>query len=608
MKKSFCGIAAIALAAAAGGCAELALEPDQIPHSIEVEPQGARVKVGDAGQFTVTVFDADGQAIPGPPPWAPPRWEILGSAMVEVGSDGSYTATGHGEARIGAELAGLLGRTELLISPTRVRLSAPVVYLNQAAQNLEGSVPLIAGRDALLRVFVTGDEVSYYEPGAYADFFQDGELVHTAVMGPPYKIPDSVNERWLYQSFNDVIPGAVVQPGVEMVVHLDPEGVVPLSPGSQSRFPATGTQALDVVALPTHRQTIVPSVVAPNRDEAIASWARGMTAEHRDLRFGRTVLPVGEMEVTVHETYRTSADLTTEDGWGQFIREIALMWFAEGERGYYYGAAMLPRASVWGGLGYVGFPVSVGANSSGIFAHELGHNLNLLHAPCGGAGGPDRLFPYKDGSTGVWGYDPASGALVDPRDYKDLMGYCNPDWVSDYSFVKAMRHRLDTETGAGVGAGAGAAGSADGAPRESVLLLWGSAGNGELLLEPAFLMDAPARLPDSGGPYRLEGIGPGGLTVFSFDFAPTPLEFGGGHFLFAVPFDAGHDGVLERVVLAGPEGEFALGRSSTRPMAILSNRDNGQVRAILRDWSDGFALAEGNTAIMVSDGLPDGVR
>ena len=75
-----------------------------------------------------------------------------------------------------------------------------------------------------------------------------------------------------------------------------------------------------------------------------------------------------------------------------------------------------------------------------------------------------------------------------------------------------------------------------------------------------------------------------------------------------MPFDAGRDGVLERVVLAGPEGEFALERSSTRPMAILTNRDNGQVRAILRDWSDGFTLAEGNTAIMVSDGLPDGVR
>ena len=583
------------------GCADLALEPDQIPNSLVISPAGARIKVGDVGKLTVTVFDKEGQAIPGPPSWAPPDWQVSDPAKIDFATDGSFTALGNGDVRIGAGLAGLRDRTGVLISPSRVVLSAPAVYLNQVVQNLEGSVPLIAGRDALLRVFVTGDQVSYYEPRAFGDFVQDGALVHTAEMAPPYLIPDAVNERWQIHSFNAVIPGDVIQPGVALSVELDPDGVVPLSPGSQLRVPAEGALGLNVTVLPAHRQTIVPVVAVTDTDEQILNWTRGMTAESPHLRFARTVLPIAELDVTVHEPVHTTADLATNTGWLQLIREMLVIWAMEGRSGYYYGVVVPPRNTAWGGLGYIGFPVSVGANRDNTFAHELGHNLSLRHAPCGGAGGPDPAFPYNGGGTGVWGYNPQTGGLVDPFVYKDLMGYCSPDWISDYSFVKAMNYRIETEISGGPAEWAHRGQS------ENTLLLWGSAGNGELLLEPAFLVETAPVLPTAGGPYRLEGFGPGDRVHFSFEFTPTPLEFGGGHFLFAVPFDRDRDGTLERVVLSGPEGEFTLGPGSTSPMAIITDRDSGQVRAILRDWSGGFTRLEGNTEIQVSDGLPEGM-
>ena len=268
----------------------------------------------------------------------------------------------------------------------------------------------------------------------------------------------------------------------------------------------------------------------------------------------------------------------------------------EGRRGYYYGAAELPAGTVWGGLGYVGYPVSVGGLSSGIFAHELGHNLNLLHAPCGGAGSPDGRFPYRDGSSGVWGYDVATGVVIDPALYKDVMGYCNPDWVSDYSFIRAMRHRIRTEDPWVFG------------EPEATLLLWGSAGDGAPLhLEPAFQIDAAPLMPSEASPgaraglspdgsadadsYRLEGLGPRGEQRFSFDFVPTPMEFGGGQFAFAVPFDPARDGSLDRVVLSGPEGEAVLRRGSAAPMAIVTDAASGQVRAIVREWPGGAAAS-----------------
>ena len=593
----------LAVAAAGTACVDLALEPDQIPESLRISPEDARVKVGDAGEFTVTVFDADGQVIPGPPSWAPAEWEVSDPSMVEVDPGGGFTVIDNGEARIGARTAGLIARTTLLISPSRVRLSAPVVYLNQVVQNLQGNVPLIAGRKALLRVFVTGDEVSYYEPRAYADFLRHGEVVHTASMGPPLVVPDAVDEKWLFQYFNAEIHGDVIRPGVRMFVEMDPDGVVPLSAGSQRRVPAEGALDLNVVELPVHYQTVVPVIAATDPREQIRIWAQDLTAEHEWLQFARSVLPIGEMHLTVHDPFYTSVDLNTFQGWLQLLNDILALRTMENGRGYYYGA--FHRANLTGlvGLARIGRPVSIGLSQDDTFAHEVGHNMSLRHAPCGGAGGPDPNFPYRDGGTGVWGYEPVYGSIVDPDQHWDLMGYCDPSWVSDYSFLRALNWRIRTEIGRNGGEPA-----SDLEPAGQTLMLRGRAVGGELVLEPAFLVDTQPVLPDGDGPYRLEGFGSGGRVVFSFDFTPTPLEFGGGDFLFAVPYDAALNGALERVVLSGPEGEFVLGPSSTSPMAIITNRDNGQVRAILRNWNGGLNLLDGNTEIMVSDGLPDGLR
>ena len=586
----------------AAACADLALEPNQIPHSIAISPEDARVEIGDVGAFTVTILDEDGQVIPGPPAWAPAEWEVADPSMVDFSPGGDFTALDNGEARIGARSAGLIARTTLLISPGSVRLTAPAVYLNQVVQRLDGEVPLIAGRDALLRVFVTGDEVSYYEPQAHANFLRAGEVVHTAAMGPPRVIPDMVDEKWRLQSFNAEIPGEVIQPGVELFVEMDPDGVVPLKPGSEPRVPAEGTLALNVVELPMHLQTIVPVIASTDPDEEILVWSGNLSGESLWLDFMRSVLPIGDMHLTVHDPFYTPVDLSDFDGWVQLIGDIRTLRAMENGRGYYYGA--FHRANIFGigGLGYVGFPVSIGLNLEGVFAHEVGHNMSLLHAPCGGAGGPDRLFPYRDGGTGVWGYNPVSGGIVDPDEHKDMMGYCDPNWISDYSFTKALGYRIRTEIGQT------ATDPEDHGPVEKTLLLRGTARNGELSLEPAFLADMRPIVPTGSGPYRLEGLGPGSHILFSFDFTPEPLEFGGGQFLFALPFDAVRDGKLDRVVLSGPEGEFVLGAGSTDPMAIIINRDNGQVRAILRDWNGGLNLLDGNMEIMVSDGLPGGGR
>lgn len=534
----------------------------------------------------------------GPPSWAPTTWTVSDRRALRIAPDGELDALRGGELLISARVAGLGARTRLRINPRSVRLAAPVIYLNQVIQNPEASVPLVAGRQALLRVFVTGDQVSFYRAHVRATFYLDGEAVLTELMGPGSDLlPDEVQEDRMDRSFNTVVPGDLIRPGLELVVELDTEGTVPKSPGSETRIPAQGRMPLNIIEMPVLDQTFVPTLLTWNRDERVFDWTEDLNPESPQVQMTRTLLPVGDLEVTVHETYETDADLTQSSGWGEYLREIRALRSMEGEEGYYYGAVVLPQGSASGGRGFIGFPVSVGRPRADTYAHEVGHNTSLRHAPCGGAGGPDPDYPYTDGSSGRWGYDFERGMLVDPGRYKDLMGYCLPDWVSDYHFVKSMEHRLETENAPEV----------PGVP-EKTLMLWGSASREEVLLEPAFLIEAAADVPGEGGPYRLEGFGPGGELRFSFGFTPTPVEHGGAHFLFNVPYDPERDGVLERVALSGPGGEFTLETSATPPMAIIRDPDTGRVRAIRRDWEGGLADPGGGLEIMVSDGLPGGVR
>ena len=583
-------------------CADLAIDPDQFPHSMVITPADTLITEGDQAKLTLVVQDQDLNPIPGPPSWAPPEWEIKPTPdKIDIASDGSLTALGGADLRVTARLAGLEAWTTLRVNPANIRLYASAIYLNQVIPAVEG-VPVIAGRDAYLRIFATGDETSFYQPNVRATFYQDGSIVHTVLMNPGSDVlPSTIEEGRLDLSFNSLIEGEIIQPGLGLVVELDTEGIVPLDTGSETRIPVEGVMDLGVMEFPSHIQTIVPVLISSAPDERVFQWTRGLDAEHRHMRFARTVMPIGDVEVRVHEPFYTSSDLTEDSGWRRFLGEIRTVWSLEGAKGYYYGVVVLPPGSRWGGLGLIGRPISVGRDSDRTFTHELGHNMSLRHAPCGSAGGLDPNYPHDGGEAGVWGYDIQRTRLLNPVDYKDLMGYCNPDWISDYHYKRAFDHRRATEDFSGAPA-------VDQAPSEKTLLLWGSVHDGELVLEPAFLVEGAPRLPESGGPYRLEGIGAGGRTHFSFSFTPDPVEYGGGQFLFTVPYDPERDGALERVVLSGPEGEFVLGPSSETPMAIITNRATGQVRAIVRDWNGAFNLVDGDTEIMVSDGLPGGVR
>ena len=496
------------------------------------------------------------------------------------------------------------------------RVSVPAVHLTQASQSLDGAVPLVAGRPALLRVFATADQANTSRPPARALFHVDGREIHRVRMelASARGIPENVEPGSLDGSYNATIPGGVMVPGVEMVVEVDPDRSARHAAESELRVPEEGRAPLDVRELPRMALTIVPVLARDAPDSSVFEWTSGIGPDHPSIQALTHVLPVHDLRVTVREPYVTDVSLTGFGGWNLLSELQALRWMDNAEDVYYGVVAGLSGTL---GSAFLSEPVSFGVPESLTFVHELGHTMSLGHTPP--ITGYDPDYPYPGHSIGVWGYDFRSGELVHPSTPDVMKGDSDEEfWISDYHFDKALRFRLERESGSSSASANAAADTA----RVSRLLLWGSVSpDGELSLEPAFAIEAPAKTPARPGPYRLEGFATDGMIEFTFDFGMDELGHGdGGAFLFAIPFQMGWTRSLERIVLTGPEGQVELNGDSDQAMALVLDRETGRLRSVLRGEdavgamtaaaadAAGGRRSGADTRILVSYGLPGSVR
>ncbi|MXW56768.1 MAG: hypothetical protein F4Z59_08985, partial [Gemmatimonadales bacterium] len=389
-------------------------------------------------------------------------------------------------------------------------------YLTQATQSFDYPVPLIAGKSALLRVFVTAErETTETIPPVRATFFVDDVETHVAnIPAGSSAIPTEAQVGELELSANAEIPAEVIQPGLEMVVEVDPDGTVDATLGVSKRIPEEGRAPVDVEAMPTLHLTLVPFVSTSNNDRGPEEIVAAASPEHELFWETNHWLPVGAFEMSKHAAVTVdTGDLLA------MLDNLVQIRAMEGGRGHWHGIASPNLGGGTAGVAYrpiaTDHPPEWGKSAVSIpeawvIAHEIGHNFSLLHAPCGGPAPPsiDPVFPYEGGRTGVWGYDPRDGGSLVHPGRRDLLSYCDPQWISDYSFTTALRWRLKDPLEV----------RAASASARTLIVSGGAAADGALHLDPAFVVAAPPILPGSPGPYALTGHRADGSELFSFRF------------------------------------------------------------------------------------------
>ena len=484
-------------------------------------------------------------------------------------------------------------------------LGTSMAYLTQAVQSREYPVPLVSGEKALLRVFVTATQSTTAGiPPVRARFYLNGTEVHvTDIPGKTTSIPTEIVEGDLASSANAELPSEVVQPGLEMVIEIDPDGTLDPGLGVVKRIPETGRMTIEVREMPVFDLTVIPFLWSADPNRAVVETVEAMEADpegHELLWDTRTLLPIGDLEVTAHETVLSSSNNAYT-----LLEETEAIRAIEGGSGHYMGTMTGEFVGIDGLAGGDGRSIfsktDLGERSEYVIAHELGHITGLYHPPGCEAADPDYSFPYQNGHIGVWGYDFDAQRLVSPT-VGDLMSYCGHGWwISDYHFTNALRYRLFDEGPPLVAA--------------TSLLLWGGMdAEGEPFLNPAFVVDAPPALPNDAGEHRIAGRTASGSEIFDLNFAMPEVADGDGSssFAFVLPVEPGWADNLASITLSGPGGSVALDSDTDLPMAILLDPSTGQVRGILRDMPQADAAAAlapqagpDSLDVLFSRGIPD---
>lgn len=169
--------------------------------------------------------------------------------------------------------------------------------------------------------------------------------------------------------------------------------------------------------------------------------------------------PARQVEITVRAPFPWSSAISRNgSGFSQILNAIIKLRQSDGaEKGVYYYGAFAPASSIVSFCGggcvaglsplatnpgdtwtaaSVGLGFS-GDNSASTATHEVGHGHGRRHSPCAPGGGlsdADPSYPYSGANIGPYSWDVEAKKLVAPGSPKDFMSYCQPEWMSDWTF------------------------------------------------------------------------------------------------------------------------------------------------------------------------------
>ncbi|HEX5660437.1 MAG TPA: M66 family metalloprotease [Polyangiales bacterium] len=312
--------------------------------------------------------------------------------------------------------------------------------------------PVVQNKKALLRVFV--DPQSGYQP-------HDVRAVLKLVNGGD--ADELIDERTISAASTDaslastfsfqIDPGSLGNDAQLSVTLVETNcGAVSGAP-TDTRVPsAGGTQALQAAPINKLKVVVLP----------ISVGGRVPVTTETELANIRSALlayyPVPDVDLSVRTPLVWSETVDPLDGnsWSDLLNAVMRerRTDAPASNVYYLGLVqpaatfrtycqrgcvlgLAPQTSAVQASAQVALGASFAdAQTYETVVHELGHAHGRGHAPCVEAGeidGVDPNYPDKTGSTVSWGWDSRSNTLLPPTN-KDIMGYCEPNWIGAYNY------------------------------------------------------------------------------------------------------------------------------------------------------------------------------
>ncbi|MEX2180272.1 MAG: hypothetical protein WD801_16275 [Gemmatimonadaceae bacterium] len=466
------------------------------------------------------------------------------------------------DVAVGATADASVAYSEGVASPAELNVKIANAHVTQVVQDSLGTVPIVAGRTALLRVFGLANQCNTSTPPVRVTF-SNGTIVN-APAGEG-SIRTRLAEGVLTSTWNVAIPDTAVKEGLTYYAEIDPDNAIPELDKSDNRFPATSVRMVNVRTMAPVGIHFVPIALRSGQSTINSSNA------DQYLSFSRKVHPVATFDVTFRQPLTVNDSISGPNDINTWIRIVTQLDAARVADSissptarFYHGIVNVPYNGGIAGIALVGGRVGLTwhhlPSASATVAHELGHNFAQEHAPCGGPALLDPGFPYAGARIGRFGYDAETQTLKDPGIYADLMSYCGPEWISDYMYVRMMDNLSNRQTLPMV---AGASAS------EPMLLVWGRIVNGQPVLEPAFEIAGRGQLPRPG-PHRITATATDGSEAFSVAFAGNVIaDLPGDDESFAITIPAS---MLRGRTLASLR-LTARGRTVSNGMSVTVNAD-----------------------------------
>ena len=370
---------------------------------------------------------------------------------------------------------------------------------------------LVPGKETWVRAFVVSSQSNVPAPLVRLTGYSGAAILGTIDMTGPAMLPvlsgNTVPDSMRYdeaQSFNVELPAAWVRAGLSVRVEADPLKTYG-APVVVDAAPALGSATrVEVLLVPLVSGGFVPTPPT--------------TAAVLDEITRRFPIPRANITVTMRQSYTLTSvvdGLDTATEWQNALVELNQLRAMENAPAnrLYFGVVRRSGGGI-AGIGYVPGRSAIGWDSSTQWArtmsHELGHNFSRPHAPCGGVASPDPNYPYAGGvlsGTPLMDSVPAAIDIVSPISpviQKDIMGYCDGSWFSDYNYREMQRYM---ESQSGLIAAQIAADVAE----QDLLLVAGTVGLDGLTLAPVQALRGAAS--SGSGEYTLRLVLIDGSTI-----------------------------------------------------------------------------------------------